>query len=162
MWLEKLRELKKAKGLSSRQIAEMTDVPERTIKRVFTGETENPYMDTIRRIAKVLDVSLDELFTEGGAVVGRESMSVLQEKYDKLCEEMTALRTEHAIAQDKNTFLENENEQLKAKLAQCEKMLLLHESYIKYLSDHPDTASNSQGRGHRSSRIGYINNKRGK
>ena len=162
MWLEKLRALKKEKGLSSRKIAEMTDIPERTIKRVFTGETENPYMDTIRRIANVLDVSLDELFTEGGAVVGHETMSMLREKYDKLGDEYTKLRTEYAISQDKNAFLANENEQLKAKLAQAEKMLMLHESYIKYLTDHPDAASNGQGRGHRSSKIGYINNKRGK
>ncbi len=162
MWLEKLKEQKKAKGLSSKQIAVMTDIPERTVKRVFTGETENPYMDTIRRIANVLDISLDELFVEGGAVVGHENLKTLRENYDKLSEEFTILSTEHAIIQDRNASLTAENEQLKAKLEQCEKMLALHESYIKFMSDRPNTAPDSISRGRRSLKNPYNNNKRGK
>ena len=42
MWLDNLKEFKKAKGLTSKQLAEITKIPESTIKRIFAGETDNP------------------------------------------------------------------------------------------------------------------------
>ena len=47
MWLDNIKELKKAKGMSAKQIAEATKLPERTVTRIFSGDTDNPYVDTL-------------------------------------------------------------------------------------------------------------------
>ena len=39
MWLDNLKELKKSKGMTSKQIADATKIPEGTIKRIFAGGT---------------------------------------------------------------------------------------------------------------------------
>lgn len=65
---------KKDKGMSSKQIAELTNLPERTVARIFSGDTDNPYVDTLRRIVGVLDGSLDDIFSEGSAVVGGKKL----------------------------------------------------------------------------------------
>ena len=36
MWLDNIKELKKKTGLSAKQIAEKTNLPERTVARVFS------------------------------------------------------------------------------------------------------------------------------
>ena len=52
MWLENLRELKDKTGMSSKQIADIQSVSEKSVKRVFTGEakredmTDTPYKAT--------------------------------------------------------------------------------------------------------------------
>ena len=50
MWLDNLKELKKSKGMTLTQIADATKIPESTIKRIFSGETTDPYVTTIHRI----------------------------------------------------------------------------------------------------------------
>ena len=74
MWLENLKELKKAKGMTTKQIADATKIPESTIKRIFSGDTDNPYVDTLRRIAIALDSSLDEIFAETKVVVATDAV----------------------------------------------------------------------------------------
>ena len=69
MWLENLKELKKARGMTSQQIADATNIPVSTIKRIFAGETPDPYISTIHRIVTVLDGSLDEILADTGAVL---------------------------------------------------------------------------------------------
>ena len=69
MWLENLKELKKARGMTSQQIADATKIPASTIKRIFAGDTPDPYISTIHRIVTVLDGSLDEVLADTGAVL---------------------------------------------------------------------------------------------
>ena len=69
MWLENLKELKKARGMTSQQIADATKIPVSTIKRIFAGDTPDPYISTIHRIVTVLDGSLDEILADTGAVL---------------------------------------------------------------------------------------------
>ena len=64
MWLENLKTLKKEKGLSIKQIADKTNLPERTVNRILSGETDNPYVDTLHRIVTVLGGSLDDILAE--------------------------------------------------------------------------------------------------
>ena len=74
MWLENLKELKKEKGLSVKQIAELTRLPERTVARIFSGDTPNPYIDTIHRIVTMLGGSLDDILADSNVVVGSRSL----------------------------------------------------------------------------------------
>ncbi len=56
-----LRKLREAKGLSQEKLARMADVANNTIIKIEAGKNQNPTLDTLRKIAKALDVSVDEL-----------------------------------------------------------------------------------------------------
>lgn len=131
MWLDTLKELKKSKGLSSKQIAEMTNLPERTVARVFSGDTPNPYADTLYRIVSVLGGSLDDILADSKAVVGSKTLATVQEELDKATAELMLVKAENTVLNDKAKALETENELLKLKLAHKEELLALHNYYIK-------------------------------
>ena len=94
MWLENLKELKKAKGMTAKQIADATKIPESTIKRIFSGDTDNPYVDTVRRIAIALDSSLDEIFAETKVIVATESVKETNAEIEMLRAKISAQETE--------------------------------------------------------------------
>ena len=131
MWLDTLKELKKAKGLSSKQIAAMTNLPERTVVRIFSGETPNPYVDTLHRIAVVLDTTIDVILGDSKAVVGTQDLATLQDDVNRLTGENGFLQTELAILRDKLGTLEAENAMLRLKLDHKEEIIALHNYYIK-------------------------------
>ena len=135
MWLDNLKELKKAKGMSSKQIAEMTNLPERTVVRIFSGDTDNPYVDTLRRIVAVLDGSLDDIFAEGIAVVGGKNLKALQEDVDAIKAERDLLTAETAILKDKIATLTAENDLLKMQLKHKDEIISLHNYYNKLKSN---------------------------
>lgn len=60
--LEKnLEKLRKQKGLSQERLARLADVANNTIIKMESGENKNPTLDTLRKVAKALDISVDEL-----------------------------------------------------------------------------------------------------
>ena len=136
MWLENLKELKKKTGMSSKQIAEKTRLPERTVSRIFSGDTENPYMDTLRRIVDVLGGSLDDLFAESKVRVANTDLIALQAEYDKLQAEHAALQAENVSLKDKNVTLEVENDRLRLTLEHKEEIIALHNYYNKLKSNN--------------------------
>ena len=129
MWLDNLKEFKKKKGLSSKQIAERSNLPERTVVRIFSGDTPNPYVDTLRRIAVVLDTSLDELFGDTKAVVGTQNLATLQEETNRLSAELDILRAESSVKDAKLVTLQAENDILRMKLEHKDELLALHNYY---------------------------------
>jgi len=56
-----LRKLRKAKGLSQERLARLANVANNTIVKIEAGKNKNPTLDTLKKIAKVLEVSVDEL-----------------------------------------------------------------------------------------------------
>ena len=139
MWLDNLKELKKKTGMSTKQIAEMTNLPERTVIRIFSGDTDNPYVDTLRRIVAVLDGSLDDLFAESKIVVANTDMIALQAEYDKISNEATLLKAENVMLKDKVVTLEAENDRLRLTLAHKEEVISLHNYYNKLKSNNCGT-----------------------
>lgn len=61
---EKLNELRKNRGLTNQQIADMCDLSLSTVTKVMNGETKDPTITTLNAITTALGVSLDELFIE--------------------------------------------------------------------------------------------------
>ena len=120
MWLDNLKELKKAKGLTTKQIADRTQIPESTLKHIFAGDTPNPYVDTLRHIALALDSSLDEIFAETRVVVASETRAVIEA-------ELEMLRAKTAAQEAEILFL-------KEKLQHKEELLALHNHYEKLKS----------------------------
>lgn len=138
MWLDKLKELKKEKGMSVKQIAERTNLPERTVNRVFSGDTDNPYVDTLHRIVSALGGSLDDILTDSKVVVGDTDLKTLQEDNDtlqatieKLTAENALLSAENKILSDQVTNLTAEKDILRLKLDHKEEIIALHNYYNK-------------------------------
>lgn len=131
MLIEKLKEFKKKSNLSVRQIAEKSNLPERTVNRIFTGETPNPYIDTIYQIVTALDGTLNELFADTKLVVGNEDMKALQERLDVISSELELVRAENVILKSKVDAFTLETELLKTELRHKEELLAIHNYYTK-------------------------------
>ena len=56
-----LKKLRQAKGLSQDRLAKLADVTNNTIIKIEQGENITPTLATLKKIAKALGVSLDEL-----------------------------------------------------------------------------------------------------
>lgn len=60
MEIDKLEKAKTQGNFSNKRIAELTNLSESTVSRIFTGQVEPKFSDIVK-IAKVLNVSLDDL-----------------------------------------------------------------------------------------------------
>lgn len=134
MWLDNLKELKRNKGMTSKQIADATKIPESTIKRIFSGDTDNPYVDTVRRIAIALDSTLDEIFAETKVVVATETLAEVKENTEVVEAERDLILVENDMLKAKNAVLTTENELLKKELQHKEELLALHNYYKSVIS----------------------------
>lgn len=133
MWLDNLKELKKQSGLSSKQIAAKAKLPERTVVRIFAGETDNPYVDTIHRIVGVFNASLDDVLTDTKAVVATESVVELKEAVSVVEAKNDLVSVENEMLKAKNAALATEIELLKKELTHKEELLALHNYYKAYI-----------------------------
>ena len=131
MWLENLKELKKKTGMSTKQIADKTNLPERTVARILSGDTDNPYVDTLHRMVTVLGGSLDDILADTKTVVGDQNLITLQEDVERVSREVELLRAENAMLKDKVTVLSAENDLLRLKLEHKEEIIALHNYYNK-------------------------------
>ena len=129
MWLDNLKDLKKQSGMSAKQIAEKTNLPERTVSRIFSGDTENPYMDTLRRIVAVLGGSLDDLFAESKMRLADTNLIALQAEY-------ASLQAENVRLKDENVALKAELDRLRLILEHKEEIIALHNYYNKIKSNN--------------------------
>ena len=135
MWLENLKRLKKETGMSVKQIADETKLPERTVARVFSGDTDNPYVDTLHRIVTVLGGSLDDILADTKVVVGDENLATLQENVEVAKAENNLITAENAILKSKVETLTAEVERLKQELMHKEEIIALHNYYMKLRSN---------------------------
>lgn len=131
MWLDNLKELKKEKNVSTKQLAERSNLPEKTVTRILSGRTANPYIDTLDRLATALECSIGDILAGTKAVVGDNNLSTLQESLDTITAERDLLVAENTILKDKVTALTAENELLKMQLMHKEELLALHNYYNK-------------------------------
>jgi len=53
--------LRKAKGLSQEKLARLADVANNTLIKMESGENQNPTLETLKKVAKALEVSVDAL-----------------------------------------------------------------------------------------------------
>ena len=56
-----LRKMREAKGLSQEKLARLADVANNTIIKIEAGKNQNPTLNTLSKIAKALEVSVDDL-----------------------------------------------------------------------------------------------------
>lgn len=148
MWLENLKELKKAKGMTSKQIAEATKIPEGTIKRIFAGDTDDPYVSTIHRIVLALGGSLDEILADTNVVLSSESMVEVKENADIVEAKLALVLAEDEMLQAKVAAQATEIELLKNELSHRDELLALHKYYkthIEQLVKHMEQLIKKEG-----------------
>ncbi|OHB12503.1 MAG: hypothetical protein A3G46_00920 [Candidatus Zambryskibacteria bacterium RIFCSPLOWO2_12_FULL_39_16] len=56
-----IKKLREAKGLSQEKLARLADVANNTLIKMESGENQNPTLDTLKKVARALDVSVDDL-----------------------------------------------------------------------------------------------------
>ena len=107
-FVENINAIRKEKGITTRMMAERADLPLETIQRVLDGTTENPRLDTMKRIANALEVELWELF-----FTGDKSFVSMQKELISLRTERDALVVESATQKITIEFLREKNDKLK-------------------------------------------------
>lgn len=164
IWLDRVKELKKERGMSSKQIAERAGIAERTVNNVLSGDSDAPRVDSICPIVYALGGSLDDIFatpempfespiiealkTEIAThlatidqfaaqnALHAEDVAILNEKINLLTEE-------NAIYKDKVKILEDENNVLRIKLDYEGKIATLQKELIE--QHHYYTQLNKEG-----------------
>ena len=131
MWLDNLKELKKRTGMSAKQIADKTNLPERTISRILAGETDHPYADTLDLIVKALGYDLGDIFADTKVIVATDELVEIKESVDVVEAEHDRILVENEMLKTKNTALTMEIELLKKELQHKEELLALHNYYNK-------------------------------
>lgn len=56
-----IKKLREAKGLSQEKLARLADVANNTLIKMESGENQNPTLDTLKKVAKALGVSIEDL-----------------------------------------------------------------------------------------------------
>ena len=56
-----INRLRKTKGLSQEKLARLADIANNTLIKMESGENQNPTLETLKKVAKALEVSVDEL-----------------------------------------------------------------------------------------------------
>ena len=133
MWLDNLKELKKAKGMTSKQIADATKIPESTIKRIFAGDTTDPYVTTIHRIVVALGGSLDHILADTNAVLSTESLVEVKENAGVVEAERDLIIAENAILKSEITALTAKIAMLEKDIQHKDELLALHNYYNKLI-----------------------------
>lgn len=133
MWLENLKELKKRTGMSTKSISEKTNLPERTVCRIFSGETDHPYADTLDLIVKALGYDLGDIFADTKVIVATDELVEIKDSVDVVEAEHDRILAENEMLKTKNTALTMEIELLKKELQHKEELLALHNYYKTHI-----------------------------
>jgi len=57
----KVKQLRKKLGLSQEKLARLADVSNNTIINIEAGKQDNPTIDTLKKVAKALDIPVEDL-----------------------------------------------------------------------------------------------------
>ena len=119
-FIDNINAIRKEKGIIIKMMAERADLPIETIQRILDGTTENPRLDTMKRIANALEVELWELF-----FTGEKSFVSMQKELISLRTERDALVADNAVQKDKIDTLKEKVDTLK------DEIINTHNYYIK-------------------------------
>lgn len=143
MWLDNIKELKKTTGMSVKQIADKTNLPERTVARIFSGDTDNPYVDTLHRIVTALGGSLDDILADTKVVVATETLVEVKETLAEIEGAANVMEAERDLIKIENERLKVENanmatelQLLKRELQHKDELLALHSFYSRFIPNN--------------------------
>jgi transcriptional regulator with XRE-family HTH domain len=131
MWLDNLKELKKKTGMSAKQIAEKANLPERTVNRILSGETDHPYADTLDIIVKALGYDLGDIFADTKVIVASDDIVKAKESVDMVEAERNLTAVENEMLKSKIAAMTTEIELLKKEIQHKDEIIALHNYYNK-------------------------------
>ena len=114
MYRDRIEEIRKEKGLSNKQLSELSGVSLDTLSRISRPENpdkDSPRINTLQDICNVLGIELWELFYTGST-----SLVALQAKIASLEAERDSLIAEVAVQNEKNEQSAIKIDELKDKL----------------------------------------------
>ena len=116
-------------------------MPERTVNRIFSGDTDNPYVDTLHRIVTALGGSLDDILADTKVVVATESLVEVKETLEEVKDNANIMEAERDLIKMENERLKVENgnmatelKLLKMELQHKDELLALHNYYKSVIS----------------------------
>ena len=119
--------------LTHKQLAEKSQVSEKTISRMLTTPDYQPSVVTATRVAKALNITMQELFAETDVVLVRKDVLADLEESKRFVAGCKTLSTENITLREKVSSLEKKVENLQTKLQHKEEVISLHESYKSLL-----------------------------
>ena len=114
MYRDRIEEIRKEKGLSNKQLSDLSGVSLDTLSRISRPENpdkDSPRINTLQDICNVLGIELWELFYTGST-----SLVALQAKIASLEAERDSLIAEVAVQKEKNEQSAIKIDELKDKL----------------------------------------------
>lgn len=123
MWRDRLLEIKKEKGITTKTWSEASGVSVDTINRVMNSKkvkTDAPRIDTIEDLCTGLGVELWEIF-----YLGDKSLVALQAEINSLKAERDTLVADNAVQRDQIETLKTKVDDLK------DEIIAVHSYYIK-------------------------------
>ena len=136
MWLDKLKDLKKRSGMSTKAIAEKANMSERTVTRIFSGETYAPGIDKLRDIVYAMGGSLDDVLDESDFHLPTPLAEALKTENTTLQNAVNDLTDENVRLKDEIATLKVELDRLHLILDHKEEIIALHNYYNKLKSNN--------------------------
>ena len=131
MWLDKLKDLKKRSGMTTKAIAEKANMSERTVTRIFSGETYAPGIDKLRDIVYAMGGSLDDVLDESDFHLPTPLAEALKTENTTLQNAVNDLTDENVRLKDEIATLKVELDRLHLRLEHKEEIIALHNYYNK-------------------------------
>ena len=120
--------------MSTKQIADKSNLPERTVNRIFSGDTDNPYIETLHRIVDAIGYTLNDIFADTAAIVATEDVIEIKENVDVVEAERDLTLVENEMLKKKIDALTTEVELLKREIQHKDELLALHNYYKTVIS----------------------------
>jgi transcriptional regulator with XRE-family HTH domain len=130
MWLDKLKNLKKQSGMTTKQIADKAKMAERTVTRIINGETYAPGIDKLRDIVYAMGGSLDDILDESDFKLPTPEAQALKTENITLQNAVNDLTAENVTLKDKIVALEVELDRLRLILEHKEEIISLQKELI--------------------------------
>lgn len=85
--IEKLNEIRNSTGYTLKELAELTQIPHSTISKIFAGFNKNPSIDSLQKIANVLECGIDDFLDydiepKSPYYTDRQTNKIAQEIYE--------------------------------------------------------------------------------
>lgn len=76
MWLDNLKSMKEQSGMTTKEIATKSGIPEPTLEKLFAGATKDPKLATMQQLVHFFGHTLDDL--DGSSVGTKKSPSATE------------------------------------------------------------------------------------
>ena len=129
MWLDRIINVKKQKNISTKTIAEKSQLPGETVSRILNGTTSDPRLETVLRIGAAVGLNAWEIFADTDMIVGDQNLAELRNELEEANARTALLEAENNVLSSKAASLSAEVDLLRLQLSHKEELLAVHNYY---------------------------------